>query len=160
MWKDLLYRIGGKQINCCSRWRRPTLRFSMMFFTRGSIVPPHAACVWPALMRWDPRSPLSLEHCVVGEIKEVARCRASFPGLKRDAKRFWVSPCHGATSTNLESRSIPLGSTPGSLSAAVWGIEARVAQARRFGEWEFHEYVTGFECLPFSAHYNATRASL
>jgi hypothetical protein len=25
-----------------------------------------------------------------------------------------------------------------SSSEEVWGIEARVAQARRFGEWEFH----------------------
>jgi hypothetical protein len=46
----------------------------MMTFSLGrSIVPPHAARVRPALVRWDPRAPLSLEICVVGEMKEVSR---------------------------------------------------------------------------------------
>jgi hypothetical protein len=48
-----------------------------------------------------------------------------------------------------------------SSSKEVWGIEAarvsqfRIAQARRFREWAFHQYVTGFGCLRFSTYYNA-----
>ncbi|KAH9971599.1 hypothetical protein BGW80DRAFT_1561593 [Lactifluus volemus] len=38
-----------------------------------SVVPPHAACVRPAQVRWDPRTPLSLENYVVGEMEEVLR---------------------------------------------------------------------------------------
>lgn len=38
-----------------------------------SIIPPHAACVRPALIRWDPRVPFGLENLVVAEMKDVWR---------------------------------------------------------------------------------------
>ena len=38
-----------------------------------SFVPPHAACARPALVCWDPRAPLSLENCVVAEMKDLER---------------------------------------------------------------------------------------
>ncbi|KAH9971469.1 hypothetical protein BGW80DRAFT_1460438 [Lactifluus volemus] len=40
------------------------------FVLGRSIVPPHAACVRPTLMRWDPSAPLSIENSVVGEMME------------------------------------------------------------------------------------------
>jgi hypothetical protein len=88
MWKDL--RLTGKQIKyvCFSPpfgARAPlanrvpfygplplTMADIVSFyddFTLGrSIVLPQSACVRPELVRWDPRAPLSLENCVVGEM--------------------------------------------------------------------------------------------
>ncbi|KAH9971597.1 hypothetical protein BGW80DRAFT_1561591 [Lactifluus volemus] len=80
MWKDLLDRdslpltIGD---------------IALLYddFALGrSVVPPHAVCVRPALVRWDPRTPLSLENCVVGEMKEVSRAMSRvFSMLDADA---------------------------------------------------------------------------
>ena len=112
-----------------------------------SIVPPHAACVRPALVRWDPRAPLSLENCVVAEMKEVERM-------------MWdVFAVHGAGALcelvprqDMDDYVDALGDPIYRDTFApkdfiikspeeVWGVEAtriaqsRIAQARRFREW-------------------------
>ena len=98
LWKDLLHResrIARKQIKFVLFLPPNLIESQMGFFSFGysslpltttdigllyddfalgrSIVPPHAACVRPALVRWDPRVPLSLENCVVAEMKDVVR---------------------------------------------------------------------------------------
>jgi hypothetical protein len=120
-----------------------------------SIIPPHAACVRPALIRWDPRVPLSLENCVVAEMKEVGHAMRNVfavpeegaspletvsgsdhaPPLTRpdDYVDAVGDPIHGDAllATGIAIRS----------SEEVWGVEAarvaqsRMAQARRFREW-------------------------
>jgi tRNA threonylcarbamoyladenosine dehydratase len=112
-----------------------------------SIVPPHTACVRLALVRWDPSVPLSLENCVVGEMKEVSRAML----------RVFAMPDSGAVYEEI----VGLNRAQGYVDALgepidparfdngvviwsseeVWGIEAarvaqfRIAQARRFREW-------------------------
>ncbi|KAH9037426.1 hypothetical protein EDB83DRAFT_2507702 [Lactarius deliciosus] len=76
MWKDLLHResrIARKQINTLPLTQTDIALLYDDFALGRSIVPPQAACVRPALVRWDPRMPLSLENCVVAEFKEAER---------------------------------------------------------------------------------------
>ncbi|KAH9971587.1 hypothetical protein BGW80DRAFT_1460540 [Lactifluus volemus] len=95
MWKDVFRResrIAGKQIKyaCLSPpfWGScPSANQALSYdslplttddiallyddFALGrSIVPPQVAFVRPALVRWDPRAPFSLESCIVGEMNE------------------------------------------------------------------------------------------
>ncbi|KAH9971579.1 hypothetical protein BGW80DRAFT_445711 [Lactifluus volemus] len=82
------------------------------------IMPPHAACVRLAQVRWDPRVPLSLENCVVGEMKDVS-CAISRAFSMPDEGALYeeLGVTHRMTmSMRLESRSIPLSSVMGSLS--------------------------------------------
>ncbi|KAH9974451.1 hypothetical protein BGW80DRAFT_181791 [Lactifluus volemus] len=77
MWKDLLHhdsRIAVKQIKYSLSLTMADIALLHGDFALGrSVVPPHAACVRPAQVRWDPRTPLSLENYVVGEMEEVLR---------------------------------------------------------------------------------------
>jgi tRNA threonylcarbamoyladenosine dehydratase len=41
------------------------------FSQSRSAVPPHSVCARPALVRWDPTRPLSLENCVLVEEREL-----------------------------------------------------------------------------------------
>ena len=117
-----------------------------------SIVPPQAACVRPALVRWDPRAPLSLENCVVAEFKEAERAvRSVFAtpqeGEKRDdgISTIAVVPTDyvDALGELIDSALLPRDFE--SISPEeLWGIEvtriaeARIMQARRFREWALH----------------------
>jgi hypothetical protein len=106
----------------CSTLPLTTADIALLYddFSLGrSIVPPHAACVRPALIRWDPRAPLSLENCVVAEMKE------------------------DALGELIDSALLPQGFVPSSPEE-LWGVDAtriaqaRIAQAQRFREWALH----------------------
>ncbi|KAH9974445.1 hypothetical protein BGW80DRAFT_181570 [Lactifluus volemus] len=76
MWKDLLHRescIAGKQINSLPLTTADIALLYDDLALGRSIVPPHSACVRSTLVRWDPRALLSIENCIVGEMKEVSR---------------------------------------------------------------------------------------
>jgi tRNA threonylcarbamoyladenosine dehydratase len=112
-----------------------------------SIVPPHAACVRPALVRWDPRAPLSLENCVVGELKEVRRAMCGV--FATPDERTVYEAVLGLTPPQGYVDALGEPIDPALLNShivikspeEVWGIEAarvaqsRIAQARRFREW-------------------------
>ncbi|KAI0268505.1 hypothetical protein BGY98DRAFT_1091490 [Russula aff. rugulosa BPL654] len=157
MWKDLLHResrIARKQIN---NLPLTTADIALLFddFALGrSIMPPHAACVRPALIRWDPCAPLSLENCVVAEIKEVGRAMRYVFAVPEDGKPWEAVPESDVTPSlvRLDDYIDALGEPidEGILRAMgivisspeeVWGAEAshiaqsRIAQARRFREW-------------------------
>ena len=119
-----------------------------------SIVPPHAACVRPALIRWDPCAPLSLENCVVAEMKEVGRAMRYVFAVPEDGKPWEAVPESDVTPSlvRLDDYVDALGEPidEGILRAMgivisspeeVWGAEAshiaqsRITQARRFREW-------------------------
>ncbi|KAH9971479.1 hypothetical protein BGW80DRAFT_442368 [Lactifluus volemus] len=55
------------------------------FVLGRSIVPPHAACVRPTLVRWDPRAPLSLENSAVGDMMEVSRAMSRIFAMPDEA---------------------------------------------------------------------------
>ena len=112
-----------------------------------SIVPPHAACVRPALVRWDPRAPLSLENCVVAEMKEVERVMWNVFAVPEAGIVYPVG-----SRPDMDDYVDALGDpiyrdTPAPAafiirsSEEVWGVEAariaqsRIAQARQFREW-------------------------
>ncbi|KAI9459319.1 hypothetical protein F5148DRAFT_1276818 [Russula earlei] len=148
MWKDLLHResrIARKQINTLPLTTADIALLYDDFALGRSIVPPHAACVRPALMRWNPCAPLSLENCVVAEMKEVVDVmfdifavsdrRGPFkpnPAPPQDYVDALGDPIDGAYFSCLAIRRSP---------EEVWGVEAtrvalsRMAQARRFRQW-------------------------
>ncbi|KAH9974448.1 hypothetical protein BGW80DRAFT_1251654 [Lactifluus volemus] len=150
MWKDLLHReshITSKQINSLSPTTADIALLDDDFTLGRSIVPPHSACVRPALVRWDPRTPLSLENCVVGEMKEVSRAMSRVFAM-HDADAVYEDPlgfyeAQGYVDA-LEEPIDPARFKNGVViwsSEEVWGIDAarvaqfRIAQARRFREW-------------------------
>lgn len=119
-----------------------------------SIVPPYAACVRPALIRWDPRAPLSLENCVVAEMKEVGRAMQCVFAVPEEGKPSEavsgsdVTPPQPRLDDYVDALGEPIDE--GILLATgiiirspeeAWGAEAsrvaqsRIAQARRFREW-------------------------
>jgi hypothetical protein len=119
-----------------------------------SIVPPHAACVRPALIRWDPRAPLSLENCVVAEMKEIGRAMRCVFAVPEEGKpseavsESDVTPPLPRLDDYVDALGEPIDE--GILLAAgivirspeeLWGAEAshvaqsRIAQARQFREW-------------------------
>ena len=149
--------------NCCSTLPLTTVDIALLYddFALGrSIVPPHAACVRPALIRWDPRAPLSLENCVVAEMKEVGRAMRNVFAVPEEG-----TPLQAASESDASSPPPPppvprldddyvdaLGDpirghilhATGIVvksSEEVWGVEtarvaqSRIAQARRFREW-------------------------
>ena len=176
MWKDLLHResrIAHKQIKCvralylpcpkliiiscvcvCVRAVYSTLPLTTAdiallyddFALGRSIVPPHAACVRPALVRWDPRAPLSLENCVVAEMKEVERVMWNvfavpeagivYPVGSRPDMDDYVDALGDPIYRDTAPSRFIIRSPE-----EVWGIEAsriaqsRIAEARRFREW-------------------------
>ncbi|KAI0249303.1 hypothetical protein BJV78DRAFT_1129765 [Lactifluus subvellereus] len=150
MWKDLLHResrIARKQINSLPLTTADIALLYDDFALGRSIVPPHAACVRPALMRWDPRAPLSLENCVVAEMKDVdGAMRGVF--MMHEAGRLYarildVTPPNDyvdALGEPIDPALLDNGLTARSPEE-VWGIEAagvaqsRITQARRFREW-------------------------
>ena len=103
----------------------------------------------PALVRWDPRGPLSLENCVVGEFKEVERAVRSVFATPQDGEKrdegipVGALPPHDhvdALGEPIDSALLPQGLVLISPEE-LWGVEAtriaqsRIAQARRFREW-------------------------
>ncbi|KAH9974452.1 hypothetical protein BGW80DRAFT_1559946 [Lactifluus volemus] len=122
--------IASKQINSLPLTTGDIALLYDDFALGRSIVPPNAVCVRPALVRWDPRPPLSLENCVVGEMKEVSRAMSRvFSMLDADAVAD-------------RSRSVQewgsLSGAPRRFGASmllVSGQQFRIAQARRFREW-------------------------
>jgi hypothetical protein len=108
--------------------------------------------VRPALVRWDPRGPLSLENCVVAELKEAERAVRSVFATPQDGEERddgipkSALPPHDyvdALGELIDSALLPQGFVPTS-SEELWGVEAtrialnRIAQARRFREWALH----------------------
>ena len=118
-----------------------------------SIVPPQAACVRPALVRWDPRAPLSLENCVVAEFKEAERAvRSVFATSQEGEIRDEGIPTTSdgpptdyvdALGELIDSALLPQGFVPTSPEE-LWGVEAtriaqsRIVQAQRFRKWALH----------------------
>ena len=103
-------------------------------------------------MRWDPRAPLSLENCVVAELKEAERAvRSVFATPQDDEKRddgistsvLLPHDFVDAQGEPIDSALLPQGFVPTSPEE-WWGVEAtrialtRIAQARRFREWALH----------------------
>ncbi|KAH9974461.1 hypothetical protein BGW80DRAFT_1491956 [Lactifluus volemus] len=154
MWKDLLHRESrtasrvNKSISNYSSLPLMTADIALLYddFVLGrSIVPPHSACVRPALVRWDPRAPLSLENCVVREMKGIAISRVfAIP----DADAVYEDPLGfnrakgyvDALGEPIDPARFRNGVVIWS-SEEVWGVDAarvaqfRIAQARRFREW-------------------------
>ena len=106
----------------------------------------------PALVRWDPHGPLSLENCVVAEFKEAERAVRSVFATPQDGEerddRIPKSalPSHDfvdALGEPIDLALLPQGFVPTSPEE-LWGVEAtriaqtRIAQARRFREWALH----------------------
>ena len=181
MWKDLLHResrIARKQIKYVATTHTHTfplfgpIRIYLVAFSNlpltaadiallyddfalgRSIVPPQAACVRPALIRWDPRAPLSLENCVVAEMKEIGRAMRCVFAVPEEGKPSEAASGSDVTPPppRLDDYVDALGEPidEGILLAAgivirspeeLWGAEAsrvaqsRIAQARRFREW-------------------------
>ncbi|KAH9956336.1 hypothetical protein BC827DRAFT_1232146 [Russula dissimulans] len=155
MWKDLLHResrIARKQINTLPLTTADIALLYDDFALGRSIVPPHAACVRPALIRWDPRAPLSLENCVVAEMKEVARATWSIfatsekngsPEQVPSEVPYDFSP----PQDYVDALGDPIDGVQLCENTAIqgpeeaWGVEAarvaqsRIAQARTFREW-------------------------
>ena len=101
-----------------------------------SIVPPHATCARPALLRWDPSLPLSLENCIVAEYKEAESAVKDVFGVSAayNDESVVVVDAHGAT--------LPEGiARNGRRPEDVWGgsvaevVEKRVAEVKKFEEW-------------------------
>lgn len=119
-----------------------------------SIVPPHASCVRPALIRWNPRAPLSLENCVVAEMKEVGRAMRCVFAVPEEGKppeavsESYITPPPQRLDDYVDALGetiddgilLPTGIVIRSPEE-VWGAEAshvaqsRIAQARQFREW-------------------------
>jgi hypothetical protein len=157
MWKDLLHResrIARKQINNLPLTTADIALLCDDFALGRSIVPPHAACVRPALIRWDPRAPLSLENCAVAEMKVVGRAMRCVFAVPEEGKPLEAVSESDVTPplTRLNDYVDALGEPidEGVLLATgivirspeeAWGAEAsrvaqsRIAQARRFREW-------------------------
>lgn len=157
MWKDLLHResrIARKQINNLPLTTADIALLYDDFALGRSIVPPHAACVRPALIRWDPCAPLSLENCVVAEMKEVGRAMRCVFAVPEEGKpseavsESDVTPPLPQLNDYVDALGEPIDE--GILLATgivirspeeVWGAEvshvaqSRIAQARRFREW-------------------------
>lgn len=157
MWKDLLHResrIARKQINNLPLTTADIALVYDDFALGRSIVPPHAACVRPALIRWDPCAPLSLENCVVAEMKEVGRAMRCVFAVPEEGKpseavsESDVTPPLPQLNDYVDALGEPIDE--GILLATgivirspeeVWGAEvshvaqSRIAQARRFREW-------------------------
>lgn len=108
----------------------------------------------PALIRWDPRAPLSLENCVVADMKEVGRAMRCVFAVPEEGKSSEAVSESDATPPlpRLDDYVDALGEPidEGILLATgiairspeeVWGAEAshvaqsRIVQARRFREW-------------------------
>jgi len=118
-----------------------------------SIVPPHAVCVRPTLMRWDPRAPLSLENCVVAEMKEVVRATWNIfaisekSGSPEEVPSEEVPSDFSPPQDYVDALGDPIDGVQLCSNIAIqspeeaWGVEAarvaqsRIAQARRFREW-------------------------
>jgi hypothetical protein len=122
------------------------------FAVGRSVVPPQTACVRPALVRWDPRAPLSLKNCVVAEFKEVERAvRSVFATPQEGELRDDRVVTSAAPPTDfvdalgelIDSALLPQGFVPSSPEE-LWGFDAtkiaqaRIAQAQRFREWALH----------------------
>jgi tRNA threonylcarbamoyladenosine dehydratase len=112
-----------------------------------SIVPPHSACVRSTLVRRDPRALLSIENCIVGEMKEVSRAMSRVFAMP-DADAVYEDPLGfyeaqgyvDALGEPVDPARFKSGVIIWS-SEVVWGVDAarvaqfRIAQARRFREW-------------------------
>ncbi|KAI0298372.1 hypothetical protein B0F90DRAFT_1862035 [Multifurca ochricompacta] len=158
MWKDLLHResrIARKQINTLPLTISDISLLYDDFALGRSIVPPHVACVRPALVRWDPRAPLSLENCVVAERKEAERAvkrvfavqeqgsvemdKDNASSLAVDLPQDYVDALGELIDSALLGTGIAVSSPE-----QVWGVEAarvaqaRIKEARRFREWALH----------------------
>ncbi|KAH9169389.1 ubiquitin-protein ligase molybdopterin-converting factor [Lactarius sanguifluus] len=138
MWKDLLHResrIARKQINTLPLM---TADIALLYddFALGRSI-----CARPALVRWDPRVPLSLENCVVAEFKEAERAVRSVFATPQDGENrddgnaLPPNDYVDALGDPIDSALLLQGIVPTSPEE-LWGIEAakiaqnRIAQAR------------------------------
>ena len=106
----------------------------------------------PALVRWDPCAPLTLENCIVAEFKEAERAVRSVFATpqKAEIRGEGIATTSHAPLTDyvdalgelIDSALLPQGvrTSPEEL----WGVEAtkiaqaRIVQAQRFREWALH----------------------
>jgi hypothetical protein len=111
--------------------------------------------VRPALIRWDPRAPLSLENCVVAEMKEVGRAMRyvfavteegvppleAVPGSEIAPPRPRPDDYVDAVGDPIHGDALLTTGIVVSSPEDVWGVEAarvaqsRTAQARQFRQW-------------------------
>ena len=134
----------------CSSLPLTTADIALLYddFALGrSIVPPHAVCVRPALIRWDPHAPLSLENCIVVEMKDVVRASEDVFLVTDEGSRHAPDPNVSPPQDYVDAIGEPIDSAlfpPGAVfksSEEAWGVEAtrivqsRIAQARRFCQW-------------------------
>ncbi|KAI0052266.1 hypothetical protein FA95DRAFT_1553584 [Auriscalpium vulgare] len=155
LWKDLLVReerIAGHTLGALPLSSADIGLLLDDFSVGRAVRPPHAVCARPALVRWDPRAPLSLENCVVGEVRDVDAAVEAVFGVARTAKGVsgvevrseeaaedggdGLVDAQGEVIARRRAREKPLKS-----SEEVWGVEAaalaqkRFAQAKRWREW-------------------------
>ncbi|KAA1471887.1 hypothetical protein DENSPDRAFT_837994 [Dentipellis sp. KUC8613] len=106
-----------------------------------SIVPPHTVCARPALLRWDPSKPLSLENCIVAEESEVDKAMAEVFGVHVEG----VESGDGdpdVVEVDALGRPLATGLTRRiQKPEKVWGPEVakvvnkRIQEAERFRKW-------------------------
>ncbi|KAI0259995.1 hypothetical protein BC834DRAFT_942561 [Gloeopeniophorella convolvens] len=148
MWKDLLHResrIARRPINTLPLTTDDIALLLDDFALGRSVLPPCATCARPTLVRWDPRAPLSLENCVVAEMRDAERAVREVFGVPGEGGPT-TAPASGPPSGLVDATGEPVQAdgeawvetrTP----EEVWGAEAahvaqlRIAQARQFREW-------------------------
>ncbi|KAI0029305.1 hypothetical protein K488DRAFT_88876 [Vararia minispora EC-137] len=165
LWKDLLHReerIAGYQLGTLPLSHGDiALIFEDISLAR-TILPPHPTCARPALIRWDPSLPLSIENCVVMEYREAERAVVDVFGVVTE-QRSHSGESSGEDSGELVSATssevlveavdevlvvdargdlIPRHTIRhGHRPSSVWGeevglvVKKRLAEARRFREW-------------------------
>ncbi|KAI0062474.1 hypothetical protein BV25DRAFT_1916005 [Artomyces pyxidatus] len=151
LWKDLLTReerIAGRVLGTLPLNAADVGLLYDDFSLARSIAPPQSSCARPALVRWDPRRALSLENCVVGELREVETAVQRVFGVApkgEDAPAdIWDVQVAREGETIVDAHgALIAGRGLAGLETAeqVWGTEAadvarrRFADARRWREW-------------------------
>ncbi|TFY69591.1 hypothetical protein EVG20_g3087 [Dentipellis fragilis] len=147
--KELLRReerIAGTVIGPSTRRKLPlpssdiAILFEDISLAR-SVVPPHVVCARPALLRWDPSKPLSLENCIVAEEEEVDKAMAEVFGVHVEG----VEPGNGdpdVVEVDALGRPLATGLTRRiQKPEKVWGhevakmVKKRIEEAERFRKW-------------------------
>lgn len=124
---------------CCSTLPLSQTDIALVFedISLGrSIVPPHASCARPALLRWDPARPLSLENCVVAEFKEAELAVQDVFGVGAQVEESAVDGGEAAVDAHGEVLQRRARSPTGVWGEEVAGVvQKRLAEAKRFEAW-------------------------
>ncbi|KDR77066.1 hypothetical protein GALMADRAFT_1327319 [Galerina marginata CBS 339.88] len=117
LYRDLLHRetkITGHQINKLPIDEDDVALVFEDLYQGRSVIPPFDVPTRPALVRWDPTRPLSVENCVVFELNDA----------EKHVRTCWNPDGSPATSPD---------QLWGSMVKEV--VERRAAEARRVREW-------------------------